>query len=68
MAAPVPEMRTAQMPVALPPASLTLARHGHPLAHALAITVLAIPVVIATLALTPRSSSARSCPPGTSAW
>jgi len=30
-----------------------LARHGHPLAHALAVTVLAIPVVIATLALTP---------------
>ena len=40
------------MPVVLPP-GLTLARRGHPLACALAITVLSIPMVIATLALTP---------------
>ena len=40
------------MPVVLPP-GLTLARYDHPLAHALMITVLAIPMVIASLALIP---------------
>jgi hypothetical protein len=40
------------MPVVLPP-GLTLARRGHPLAHALVIAVLAIPIVIATVALIP---------------
>jgi hypothetical protein len=38
------------MPVVLPP-GLTLARR-HPLAHALVIAVLAVPIVIATVALT----------------
>lgn len=40
------------MPVVLPP-GLALARRGRPLAHALVIAALAIPIVIATLALTP---------------
>jgi hypothetical protein len=40
------------MPVVLPPGPI-LARRGHPLAHALVIAMLAVPIVIATLALTP---------------
>ena len=40
------------MPVVLPP-GLTLARCGQPLAHAVEIAVLALPMVIATLALIP---------------
>lgn len=41
------------MPVVLPPGLPLARRCGQPLAHALAITVLAIPLVIATLALVP---------------
>jgi hypothetical protein len=40
------------MPVVLPP-DLILTRRGHPLTHALVTAVLAIPIVIATVALTP---------------
>ncbi len=40
------------MSFVLPPGLTTVGR-GHPLVHALAIAVLAIPVMIATLALTP---------------
>jgi hypothetical protein len=40
------------MPAVLPP-GLNLARRGQPLAHALAIAVLAVPLVIATVALIP---------------
>jgi hypothetical protein len=40
------------MPAAFPP-GLTMARQGQSLAHALAVTVLAVPLVIATVALIP---------------
>ena len=40
------------MPVVLPP-GLTLARRGQPLAQALTIAVLAVPLVIVTVALIP---------------
>jgi hypothetical protein len=40
------------MPAALPP-GLTVAGRSHLLARALAVTVLAVPLVIATMALTP---------------
>jgi hypothetical protein len=40
------------MPAVLPP-GLTMARRGQPLAQALAVTVLAVPLVIVTVALVP---------------
>jgi hypothetical protein len=40
------------MPAVLPP-GLTMARRGQPLAGVLAVTVLAVPLVIATVALIP---------------
>lgn len=40
------------MPAVLPPA-VTMARLGRPLAHVLAVMVLAVPLVIATVALIP---------------
>lgn len=40
------------MPAVLPP-GLTMARRGQPLARVLAVTVLAVPLVIATVALIP---------------
>ena len=43
---------TTPMPAVLPP-GLTVAGCGQPLARALAVTVLAVPLVIATVALAP---------------
>ena len=43
---------TTLMPAVLPP-GLTMARQGQPLAHVLAVTVQAVPLVIATVALIP---------------
>jgi hypothetical protein len=44
--------RTTLMPAALPP-GLNLARLGQPLAHALTVAVLAVPLVIVAVALFP---------------